>query len=223
MALFDSADLLARCKRLARRPPTDQAMPDSNWYAFLTEAQAEVYPEIFSRFPGQGYSAPVLMTSADGGLTYTFGDDAAGDPIRPTGHAEIYPALNAIPFAPLTPGVDFLIEGGLLRMPANRARTFASGPYARYVLSPDIPIAADSEPMLQPKHARMLLVYKALEKWASRPGSGARPDYYEGKYNKDLNKLFLELATAYNRQAVTAQGSSSLLYVGDFGSNGLSP
>jgi hypothetical protein len=75
--------------------------------------------------------------------------------------------------------------------------------------------------MLQPKHARMLLVYKALEKWASRPGSGARPDYYEGKYNKDLNKLFLELATAYNRQAVTAQGSSSLLYVGDLGQAGL--
>lgn len=221
MPLFDSADILARCKLLARRPPVDQAVPDASWYAWLTEAQAEVYPDIFSRFPDQGYSAPVLMTSTDSGKTYKFGTDADGGLVRAGGHAEIFPNLNAVPSSPLVAGEDFMWEGGLLRMPNNRTRSFNGGPYARFVLHPDAPISATVQPLLQPKHARMLLVYKALEQWASRPGSGARPDYYEQKYNKLLNKIFLEFATAYNGQGRSFGGSSGLLHVGDFAQTGL--
>ena len=221
MPLYDSADLLDRCKRLARRPPTDQAMPNEHWYAFMTEAQSEVYPEISSRYPDTMYGAPILMTTSDNGATYSFGLDADGDPIRATGHAEIYPNLKAIPSSPLTPGEDFMIEGGLVRIPHGGTRRFTGGPYARLVLSPDTPITATADPELLPKHARMLLVFKALQKWASRPGSGAKPEYYEGEYNKYLNKIFLELSTQYNRMGHTFQGSTGLLYVGDFGQVGL--
>ena len=221
MPLFDSPDLLARCKRLARRPPVDQAVPDPSWYAWLTEAQSEVYPDVFSRFPAQGYGAPVLMTSNDGGKTYRFGTDIDGANVRPSGHAEVFPNLNSIPQSPLLAGEDYMWEGGGLRMPNNRTRSFNGGPYARFVLHPDTPISATVQPLLQPKHARMLLVYKALEQWASRPGSGARPDYYEQKYNKLLNKIFLEFATAYNGQGRPFGGSAGLLYVGDFGTVGL--
>ncbi len=222
MALFDSADLLARLKRLARRPPTDQAMSDSHWFAFLTEAQSEVYPEIFSRFPDLAYGAPVLLTTTDSGKTYGFGTDATAGAVYPMGHVEVYPNLAAIPNSPMSPGEDFMIEGSKIRIPNNRTRTFSAGPYARLVATPDTAISASVEPVLFPKHARMLLVYKALEQWASRPGSGAKPEYYEGKYSKLLNKLFLEFATQYNRQGHTFQGSSSsLLYVGDLGQTGL--
>ncbi len=196
-------------------------MPDASWYASLTEAQSEVYPEIFSRFPDVAYGAPVRLTSADGGKTYTFGLDATGTALYPMGHVELYPNLSAIPNSPMSPGEDFMIEGALVRIPNNRTRLFSAGPYARFYASPDVPVSATQEPLLFPKHARMLLVYKALEQWASRPGSGAKPEYYEGKYSKFLNKLFLEFATQYNRSGHTFQGSSSLLYIGDFNQTGL--
>ena len=196
-------------------------MPDAHWFAFLTEAQSEAYADLFSRYPDLGYGPPILMTTSDNGATYSFGIDADGDPIRATGHAEIYPNLKAIPSSPLSPGEDYMIEGGLIRIPHGTTRRFNGGPYARLVLDPDTPITSLNEPELLPKHARMLLVYKALQKWASRPGSGARPEYYDGEYNKYLNKVFIQMATAYNRQAHTSQGSTGLLYIGDFGQNGL--
>jgi hypothetical protein len=47
----------------------------------------------------------------------------------------------------------------------------------------------------------MLLVYKALEQWASRPGSGAKPEYWEDRYSNYLQKMIMRLATAYNSRA----------------------
>lgn len=196
-------------------------MPDSSWFAGLTEAQSEVFPEIFSRFPDLAYGAPVLLATTDGGKTYGFGTDLAGTAVYPMGHVEMYPNLAAIPNSPMSPGEDFMVEGSRIRIPNNRTRTFNGGPYARFVVSPDTPVSATQEPVLFPRHARMLLVYKALEQWASRPGSGAHPDYYEQRYSKLLNKLFLEFATQYNRSGRVFQGSSSLLYVGDLGQVGI--
>lgn len=210
MAIYDSPWLLARCKQYARRPATDQAMPDTAWYSFLTDAQAEVFSDLFSRYPDLAYSAPVLLTTADGGRTYTFGLDASGDPIRPMGHTEVYDSLAAIPDSPLVLGDDFLLEGGLLRVPGNATRAFSAGPYARFVLRPDREITAAQNPTLQPKSARMLLVWKALEAWASRPGSGASPSYYAKRYEDVLFKTLTELATAYNQQA--AQGNARHWY-----------
>ena len=224
MAMWDTADLLARAKRLARRPATDQAVPDTSWYAWLTEAQQAVYTDLFSRFPDFAYSAPVLLTTADGGLTYTFGLDASGDAIRPTGSAELYPTLNSIPDSPMQPGTDFIFEGGKIRFPGGRTRTFTGGPYARFVADPDVAIAAGVNPQLQPKAARMLLVYKALEQYASRPGSGADPRQWEDRYNKELTRLFLRFSTNFNRQGAQAAGANQdavWYYSGDLGQSGL--
>lgn len=206
MALWDSAYLLARCKYLARRPATDQAVTDTNWYELLTLAQPEVAADLFTRVPDLQYSAPVLMTSSDGGYTFGWGNDAGGDPIRPTGHAEIYPDLRSIPDYPLIPGVDFLFEGAKIRIPNNRTRTFSSGPYSRFVARPDTEITALVAPTIQPKQARILLVWKALEFWASRPGSGAKPSYYEGRYKDALEKILLDLRTSYNMSGVQPAG-----------------
>jgi hypothetical protein len=223
MALYDSADLLARCKLHARRPATDQAMTDPNWYSFLTEAQPEVHSDLFTRYPDLAYGAPLLLTSADGGFTYTFGLDAAGDPIRPMGHAEIYPNLRAIPDSPLIIGEDYLFEGSLIRTLGNRAKTWANGPYARLVIRPDAAISAAAQPVLVPKSARMLYVWLALEAWAARPGSGVSPDHYRQRYEENKVAVWTALATSYNRQGAQAAGSDEGTWYDsiDLGASGL--
>jgi hypothetical protein len=65
---------------------------------------------------------------------------------------------------------------------------------------PDLPIDDEEQPLFFPKDARMLLVWKALESWASRPGSGADPAQYAAKYEQALSQHYTRLATAYNRQ-----------------------
>lgn len=197
--LWSSADLLRRCKQHARRPAVDQSMTDAMWYSNLTEAQAEVYPRLFACHPDLGYSAPVQMGSLDGGETYLFGYDAAGEDIRPSGHAELYATLESIPDDPMIEGEDFIAEGGLIRMLGNRAVNYGVGPWARLILAPDIPISATYEPLLYPKPARMMFVWLALAAWAARPGSGASPEYYEAKYEALFQNTLLDLATSYNR------------------------
>lgn len=217
-ALWSSADLLKRCRFHSRRPETDQTMPETAWYDLLTEAQAEVYPALFSRFPWAGYADPKELTSEDGGLTYGFGLDLAGEEIRPHGHAELYPSMEAIPDDPLIEGEDFIAEGDQIRMLGRRARAFPRGIVARLILEPEIPISAAYEPLLFPKPARMLLVWKALEGWASRPGSGVDPSQYEARYLKLLPETYNDFATAYNRGG----GGGRTWYTGfDLGSQGL--
>lgn len=200
MALWDSADLLARCRLHARRPATDASMPDANWYSFLTEAQPDVFSDLFTRHPCLQYSAPVQMYSLDDGATYVFGVDAAADLIRPMGQTQIFANLRDIPDNPLRVGDDYMIEGSLIRIPNARYRTFAAGPYARFVAMPDVAIDGTHNPVLYPKHARMMLVWKALEYWAARPGSGASPVYFMQKYDSARDAMWIELATTYNNQ-----------------------
>jgi hypothetical protein len=204
MATWDSADLLARCKRFARRPTTDESYPDPDWYASLTEAQAEAITDLAARAPDALYPPPVLLTSADGGKTYTFGTDPAGDLEFPLGHAEIYASLKNIPDEPLEPGLDFIVEGQRIRIPNDRTKTFTDGPYARFVVQPRA-IDASTQPTLQPKSARIMIVFKAVEKWASRPGSGADPSYWGRQYDSAFGKSLLALRTQYNMAAAQAQ------------------
>lgn len=216
--LWSSPDLLRRLKQYARRPAIDQAVPDEMWYDHLTEAQVEVFSDLFTRFPAMQYSAPYLLTTSDGGYTYDFGLDADGDPIYPMGHTEVFPNLQSIPDSPLIYGEDYELEGYVLRIPGNRSRTFAAGPYARFVTRPDVAISDEANPLLFPKEARMLLVWKALQSWASRPGSGADPTYYAVQYDKALQKELLKAATQYNHnQTLGGKWWTSA----DFGANPL--
>lgn len=204
MSTWDSADLLARCKRFARRPATDESYPDTDWYASLTEAQAEAITDLAARAPDALYPPPVLLTSADGGKTYTFGTDAAGDLEFPLGHAEIYASLRHIPDQPLEPGADFVVEGQRIRIPNDKTKAFSDGPYARFVVLPRV-IDGSNPPTLQPKTARIMIVFKAVEKWASRPGSGADPSYWGRQYDSAFGKSLLALRTQYNMAAAQAQ------------------
>lgn len=173
MAKYDSADLLVRCIRKANRPTTDASMQPADWYAFLTEAQDEWFAHFASIVPDALMSGPTLLMTADGGLTYTFGNDPDGDPIFPLGHVEIRATSKGAVLVPATEwsqSYDFVIEGNKIRWPNGVSRTFGTdGPMARFITPPDV-IDATTQPVLQPKFARTLLVSRAVAKWARRGG-----------------------------------------------------
>lgn len=177
MGAWNTADLLARCKRQAKRPATDQVTTDPDWYAFLTEAQAEWMTTLANCAPQSQYGAPVMLTTSDGGHTYDFPwlDDADHTLGRvfPMGYVELRATRAGqllLPCAEWSDAGDFVHEGDLIRIPGGRARTFPDGgPYARYITPPGV-IDDATEPVLKPPHARCLLVYRALRKWASQGG-----------------------------------------------------
>lgn len=178
MALYDSADLLARCKLDAQRPAIDELMSDTSWYIYLQEAQTYWVPQIATHFPEVMYGPPELMTTADGGQTYT----VSGYPL---GHMEIRASRNGVV---LLPGPEwdessaFTQEGQIIRIPAGRSRVFPNGPYARYVKVPGL-LDASNQPTLKPDFCRLLLVVRACYYYASR-GGYRDPTPFEQKEQK---------------------------------------
>lgn len=208
MSDYDSADLLRRAKKLARRPDDDSSIDDTDWYDWLTVGDAEVKTAIVTLAPDAQYGPPVLLTTSDGGATFGFGVDADGDPIFPIGHSEIYTSKKQIPDEPLEPAVDFMIEGTKIRIPNDRTRAFPDGaPYARFVMTPTR-IDDTHPPTLQPKTARIATVYAALEQWASRPGSGADPAYWSKKKADAIAAAVRVYRTQYNMQAAIGNATS---------------
>lgn len=169
MATWDSADLLARCKRIANRPTVDAGMADVDWYAFLAQAQRDWAGILATHYPTANMNAPELMTTSDSGLTYSVAT-------YPLGRMEIRDSLGGallVPCADYEDG-DFVPEGQTIRMPGGRARTFAAGPYARYVSMP-LEMDGSTQPVLKPAQARQLLVYRALVIYAMRMGINPAP------------------------------------------------
>ena len=173
MAKLDSADLLAKCQRAAMRPTTDAQQSPADWYAFLSEAQDEYYNTFAAICPQVLYSPPTVMTTADGGLTYTFGVDSDGRNIFPMGSVEVRTSPNSSVLVPTTDWSNtggFVQEGDHIRWPNGRKLTFGTtGPTARFIAPPGI-IDDTHQPTLMPYSARLLLVYRACAKWARRGG-----------------------------------------------------
>lgn len=170
MALFDSADLLARCKRSAGLPAQSDFPVDADWFAWLTEAENDWKATIASQVPKSQWGDPALMTTADGGASYTVsGVDEFLGPV------EIRQTLRGTPIGP----DEYLIEGATIRWPFGTERAFAAGPYIRYA-TPSAGIDAGTEPTLNPSRARMLLVYGALKRYGATAGAGlVDPGYWE--------------------------------------------
>ena len=196
MADWDSADLLARTRRYINRPDDDELVTDAFVYALLTEAQTEVMGELAALAPLSQMGAPVLLTSSDGGVTYTFGTDANGYAIFPLA-CEVYGTVNGRELRAcswLSWG-DFVIEGDKIRMPGNQAQTFESGPYARFVRA-DASISASTEPILKPAPARILLVYRALAKYAA-VGGMRDPKPWEEQYSEAWKRWLPAIRTQF--------------------------
>jgi len=174
MANLDSADLLARCKRLSGVPSTTEFPADTDWYNFLSDAQVKWTATIASIAPHHMYGAPTLLTSADGGYTYPF-------VVEPIGQVEIYESktgrlLRQGPY--WDPNADYVWEGDLIRIPDGKTKSWGDGPYARYVSAPTV-IAAATEPTLLPKAVRVLLVPEACGIWATRGGMRDPRPFFE--------------------------------------------
>lgn len=159
---WESADLLSRLNLMAGRPPVD-VISDTTKYQLLADAEQYVLDRIASISPKTLYGAPHALTTTDGGLTFTYGTDGNGYPLFPIGRATIYPSLSSIPGGAWVPGVDYLDEGTLLRMPNGVPY---AGPLYWYGVTPIQSLSADVPPVLQPPPARILLVIKAVATFA---------------------------------------------------------
>lgn len=155
---WQSADLLTRFNAYAGRPVTDD-ITDATKYLVLADAQDQVVQQITGIVKtAMTVTAPTLMTTADGGLTYTFGTDGNGYALYPLA-ARIYPSLSAVPDYPWTPGLDYLDEGATVRMPNN---TPWAGPLYWYGVSGPQQLSASVQPVLQPPPARILIVIQSV-------------------------------------------------------------
>ena len=179
MAIWDSNDLLARCKRLANRPTVDESTSDANWFSLLEEAQSHWYNVYSAQCPWILMGAPTLLTSSDSGETYVF-LDASSNAIAPLA-VEVYDTKAGRLLkngAYWDASADMVWEGVRIRFPRGVTKTFANGPYARYIAPPGT-LSAAVEPTLVPKHTRLLLVYRAVAEWANRGGMRDPTPYYD--------------------------------------------
>lgn len=175
MALWDSADLLARCQRdSGTKAIPDEAVASPDWFAFLTEAQDQLTRMISAIFPAALATDPVQLSSTDGGLTYEF-------PTAPMALLEVTSGKGGYPLtfgAFYSGGNDLVWEGELtLRMARNTARSFGAGLWVRYIPQPGA-IDDTTEPTL-PKQYRPPLVPLACYRYASQGGFRDPQPYLE--------------------------------------------
>lgn len=177
MAAWDSADLLSRFKVLAARPVTDTANSDTVIYSLLTEAQAAWFNVFAAQVPYVLMGAPTLMSTADGGATYTFPGGIY--PLAVELYDSLSPARLLKPAAYYDANGDYVWEGNKIRFPQGETNTFGGGPpYARYITPPDV-IDAATQPTLVPPHCRLLMVYRAVAEWANRGGYRDPAPFYD--------------------------------------------
>ena len=200
MAGWASADLLTRFQTYLGRGnggvmQADELWTDARAYMWIADAQEAVYTELSAMAPSAFVGAPVQLTSADGGVTWTFG---AG--VYPLGHVEVYAqesggrALLASSYG--TIGGDFIIEGDTIRTPGNRTRTYSSGPWARFTAFPTR-ISASDEPSLSPDAARELILWKALENAAEVSNGAMDATVWTAKYQDAKRRWTVAWQTQY--------------------------
>ncbi len=169
--IFDSADLLLRLKREVAQPavlevPAPDTALDTFYYELLTESQVYWVNELAAHVPDlAGLYTLEQLTTADNGVSYDFA-------AYPLGHYEIRHSRNGrllVPGAEWDPAADFIPDGQKIRFPGGISRSFASGPWARYVKTPGL-LDASNAPTIRPPQAGLLVVYHAAGLWASRGG-----------------------------------------------------
>lgn len=205
MAVYDSADLLQRLRDLSGRPATDELLTDTLGYTLLADAQRQVVLDIAARVPQHLMGPPTLLTSTDGGYTYTFGSDDDGNAAFVVGHCEVYARDGGQQLVASSYGDgegDFVIEGDRIRIPRGQSRTFTLGPYARYVKVPLL-LNASVQPILKPVWGRQAIVYGALMRFAAL--GLMRDDKAWGEwYNDELARILLSIRSAFLTQGAPA-------------------
>lgn len=176
MAQWDSPYLLAAVKALAVRPSVDAAMSDAAWYLLLEMAQTHWTNVLAAQVPWVLMGAPVTLTTADGGVTYTFPSGIA--PLAVEVYDATGPARLLRPSAYFDASGDYVWESATIRFPQNLGNTAGFNLVARYVAPAGV-LNASTPPTLQPPQARMLLVYRAVAQWASQGGMRDARPYFD--------------------------------------------
>lgn len=169
MARWDSADLLAQLRAVLNRPATDAALGPDLGYLLLSDGQDHWVRNIAAHVPQAMWNTvPVVMATADGGLTYTIPGVT-----EIVGTVELRDRVRGW----VVPRSEYIIDGATVRFPFGSTRTFFGGgaPYIRYIGAPPA-ITAAVQPVLMPPSARKLVVYHAAALYARRPGSGLDPN-----------------------------------------------
>lgn len=212
MAGWTTADLVEKFQMYLGRGVGGTMAADELWtttriYTWLADAQEHVFADLAPIVPNAflilSTGAPTLLTSSDDGVTYQFPADA-----YPFGHVEVWAQesggreLYATNYG--DPTGDFVIEGGQIRTPGNRTRTYASGPYARYVRMPTritrLASGTYKEPSIKPDAACELILWKALAN-AANVSNGTMDDRpWLEKYAEARKRWLTVWQTQYKTQ-----------------------
>lgn len=194
MAIWDSADLLSRTKTLFPRPTSDELISDSVRYQMLGDSQRRVVTLLAFHVPEMMYGAPTKLTTADSGATYTFGTG-----VTPIGHIELRESPTGAMIPPTSEWDNtthgYIFEAEKIRWPGQKTRTFADGPYCRFVTMPGV-LDGSTAPTLKPEFARELLVYDAASRLATICGEDPSP--YDAMFNARFQEILATLSTAHH-------------------------
>lgn len=205
MAYLDSADIARRVNLRLNRPASDSAFTVSVTndviYDFATEEQDEITKLCASFIPDALVTVPTALSTADLGKTYTFGTDVDTAQIFALGHFEVFAVRADIPDNPLTPGIDYTVEGTKIRIPNNQSRTFAdSGPWVQTV-NPSNVMNASTQPTI-PQICRLTLVARTTSRCADRLGLPT------AKHDDDAEAAWLTVLAAVKTQAESKGGAT---------------
>lgn len=208
MANFDAPDLLARAKRLAQRPSTDEDMADADWYLFLGEGQDEVTRMIATYDPSAVCGVPTQLTTADSGYTYTFPTASTLPPLVIVELTDGKGGTAMIVGSYDSDVADVVWEGNTIRMARNSPRTFANGLWARWVTVGGS-LDGSNAPTI-PLQFRHLLPSMACIKYATRGG------YRDpAPYKEEFNRLWGDtLMTLRKRQFQSRSTGAGVWYRG---------
>lgn len=219
MSLYDAADLLSRTQKLLNRPTSDESLSSATLYELLGHAQQRVVGLLAFHAPESNYGAPTLLSTADSGLTYTFGSDAdTGGNISPIGHIELRESKTGAMIPPASEWDNtaqaYLFESDKIRWPGQRSRTFADGPYARFVTMPGL-LDGTHAPTLKPIYARELIVYDGAERAAVRLGIDPTP--YGQMFDSRWPEILQTIVSSFHGAGINAiQGDGPRQWWRDF-------
>lgn len=205
MAYLDDADCLARVQLRLKRPASDELFDAAGVtiYSFMTDAQDEIAKKIATFFPDAMLTAPTALVTSDGGFTWTFGTDVDGASIFALGLFHVYSELAAIPDWPLVAGVDYTIEGNLIRIPHNEAKS--GNLYAQWTTPTNI-IDGSSHHIAIPQLFRQALVSLTLAKCFGHAEDPQNEAKWQAKYEADWNTVLLAV-----RQQGYGKGGKTLI------------
>lgn len=217
MPTYDSPDLLALTRVECRQPTTADFPQDADVYQMLSRGQEDMIFRLSTTVPESQYGAPTLLTSADGGNTFTFGTDSDGNNIVPLGAVEIYRILEGVgdPNSECTSPADYLFEGDRIRSPNNQP-WMGPGPYARFI-TPPLKIAALVAPVIKPIQARECLVYFGASKLWRVLGNADNAAASMQDYERCFARNQLALRVQFNAQNAVAGLSGNGRWWSGFG------